>query len=105
MSAQLGWARVRDDPASARWLRQEPFDERSARMKANLREFFELFHPAKIRKIPESTIGNSPVSPGISSLTRTSELVANVAVAKHINAQGGIAVSQRCPTPCPHAPR
>ena len=32
----------RDDPSSARWLRQEPFDERSARMKCHWRAFFEL---------------------------------------------------------------
>ena len=32
MRAQLGWARVHDDSASVRWLRREPFDERSPRM-------------------------------------------------------------------------
>ena len=81
---------VRDDSA------RKTFDEHSARMKSNQRGVFELFHPAKIWKIPESattvsTIGKSPVSPEITSLTRTSELVANVAVVKRKNARGGLA--------------
>ena len=31
-----------EEPSSARWLRDEPFDERSARMKCHWRAFFEL---------------------------------------------------------------
>ena len=98
-------ARVRDD--SGTWTGVRDDSTKSHLMSAQLgwnhtsEEFLNLFIPrksGKFRNRPQSSqpqAKKTPVSPGISSLTRTSELVANVAVAKRKNPRSGFAVSQR----------